>query len=114
MAVISCPITWDNFPDSKVQGANMGPTWALSAPDGPHVGPINLASRVWSSRSHLFEYAERWHFSDFYYFIFLGDISSHGWMDNENYKVYYTCTALFEIFLAIFLFRIFIDKSLVD
>ena len=27
------------FPDSKVHGANMGPTWVLSAPDGPHVGP---------------------------------------------------------------------------
>ena len=24
----------------------MGPTWVLSAPDGPHVGPINLAIRV--------------------------------------------------------------------
>ena len=24
-------------PDSKVHGANMGPTWVLSAPDGPHV-----------------------------------------------------------------------------
>ena len=23
----------------------MGPTWVLSAPDGPHVGPINLAIR---------------------------------------------------------------------
>ena len=32
-------------PDSKVQGANMGPTWVLSAPDGPHVGPMNLAIR---------------------------------------------------------------------
>ena len=30
-------------PDSKVNGANMGPTWVLSAPDGPHVGPMNLA-----------------------------------------------------------------------
>ena len=29
-------------PDSKVHGANMGPTWVLSAPDGPHVGPMNL------------------------------------------------------------------------
>ena len=28
---------------SKVNGANMGPTWVLSAPDGPHVGPMNLA-----------------------------------------------------------------------
>ena len=34
-------------PDSKVQGANMGPTWVLLAPDGPHVGPMNLAIRVY-------------------------------------------------------------------
>ena len=33
-------------PDNKVHGANMGPTWGLSAPDGPHVGPMNLAIRV--------------------------------------------------------------------
>ena len=33
-------------PDSIVHGANMGPTWVLSAPDGPHIGPINLAIRV--------------------------------------------------------------------
>ena len=32
-------------PDSKVHGANMGPTWVLSGPDGPHVGPMNLAIR---------------------------------------------------------------------
>ena len=31
--------------DSKVHGANMGPTWGLSTPDGPHVGPMNLAIR---------------------------------------------------------------------
>ena len=31
------------LPDSKVHVANMGPTWVLSAPDGPHVGPMNLA-----------------------------------------------------------------------
>ena len=31
-------------PDSKVHGANMGPTWVLSAPDGPHVGPWTLLS----------------------------------------------------------------------
>ena len=35
------------FPDSKVHGANMGPTWVLSAPDGPHVGPMNLAIKDW-------------------------------------------------------------------
>ena len=32
-------------PDSKVHGANMGPTWVLSAQDGLHVGPMNLAIR---------------------------------------------------------------------
>ena len=25
----------------------MGPTWVLSAPDGPHVSPMNLAIRVY-------------------------------------------------------------------
>ena len=40
---------WNDIPDSKVHGANMGPIWVLSAPDGPHVGPTNLAIRdVWS------------------------------------------------------------------
>ena len=34
-----------DIPDSKVRGANMGPTWILSAPDGPHVGPMNLNIR---------------------------------------------------------------------
>ena len=31
--------------DGKVHGANMEPTWVLSAPGGPHVGPMNLAIR---------------------------------------------------------------------
>ena len=30
-------------PDNKAHGDNMGPTWVLSAPDGPHVGLVNLA-----------------------------------------------------------------------
>ena len=34
-----------NTQDNKVHGANMGPTWVLSAPDGPHVGHMNLAIR---------------------------------------------------------------------
>ena len=33
------------FPNSKVPGANMGHTWVLAAPDGPHVGPRNFA--IW-------------------------------------------------------------------
>ena len=34
-----------NTTNSKVRGANMGPTWVLSAPDGPHNGPMNIAIR---------------------------------------------------------------------
>ena len=35
----------NRIPDSKVHGANMGSTWVLSAPDGPHAGPMNFA--IW-------------------------------------------------------------------
>ena len=41
-------------PDSKVHGANMGPAWVLSAPDWPHVGPMNLAIREATSDWLLF------------------------------------------------------------
>ena len=37
--------TYKYFPHSMLLGANMGPTWVLSAPDGSHVGPMNLAIR---------------------------------------------------------------------
>ena len=30
---------------SKVHETNTGPTWVLSAPGGPHIGPMNLAIR---------------------------------------------------------------------
>ena len=33
-------------PYSKVNGANIGPTGVLSVPDGPYVGPMNLAIRM--------------------------------------------------------------------
>ena len=39
-------IEYISIPDSNVHGANMGPTWVLSAPDGPHIGPMNLAIKV--------------------------------------------------------------------
>ena len=42
----NCPSVHPDYPDSKVHGANMGPTWVVSAPDGPHVGSMNLAIRV--------------------------------------------------------------------
>ena len=35
----------DTIPDSKVHGANMGPTWVLSAPGEPHGGLMKLA--IW-------------------------------------------------------------------
>ena len=38
-------LTERHRPDGKVHAANMGPTWVLSAPDGPHVSPMNLA--IW-------------------------------------------------------------------
>ena len=34
-------------PDSKVCGANMGPTWGRQDSGGPHVGHMNLAVWVW-------------------------------------------------------------------
>ena len=34
------------YPDSKVHGANMGPTWVLSASVGPHIGLMNLSIKV--------------------------------------------------------------------
>ena len=40
------PCYLDNMnPDSKVHGANMGPTWGQQDPGGPHVGPMNFA--IW-------------------------------------------------------------------
>ena len=40
--------TWKYHPDSKVHVANMGPTWVLSAPGGPHVGPMSLVIRAYA------------------------------------------------------------------
>ena len=40
------PIISEHYGDSKGKGANMGPTWVLTAPDGPHVGHLKLAIRV--------------------------------------------------------------------
>ena len=40
------------YPDTKIQVAHMGPTWVLSASDGPHVGPMNLAIRVCTTVDH--------------------------------------------------------------
>ena len=45
-----------HIPDSKVHGANMGPTWVLSAPDGPMLAPWTLLSGMittWCYSLHL-------------------------------------------------------------
>ena len=41
-----CTILTETYPDSKVYGTNMRPTWVLSAPDGPHAGPMNLTIKI--------------------------------------------------------------------
>ena len=33
------------IPDSKIHGANVGPTWGRQDPGGPHDGHMNLA--IW-------------------------------------------------------------------
>ena len=40
-SINKCRKHFPGIPDSKVRGANMGPTWVLSAPGVPHVGPEN-------------------------------------------------------------------------
>ena len=42
------------YSDSKVHGTNMGPTWVMSAPDEPHVGPRNLVIRVFTRWWYVF------------------------------------------------------------
>ena len=49
------------YPESKVHGANMGPTWVLSAPDGPHFGPMNLVIRVAAKGNFPYEYDKPLH-----------------------------------------------------
>ena len=46
MGMIRTQTYHSEYTDSKVHVANMGPTWVLSSPGGPHVGPMNLIIRV--------------------------------------------------------------------
>ena len=39
------------YPDNKVHGAIMGPTWGRQDPGGPHVGPMNGAIWVFTALS---------------------------------------------------------------
>ena len=49
------------IPDSKALGANMGPTWVMSAPDGPHVGPMNLAIWLVAGGAMMFDKGVLYH-----------------------------------------------------
>ena len=40
-----------SYPDSKVHGANMGPTCGWQDPSGPHAGPMNFAIWLWSQKT---------------------------------------------------------------
>ena len=59
-----------NSQDNKVHGANMGPTWVLSAPYGPHVGPTNLAIREgWGRPEYLITFANTcWTFLSMWFY----------------------------------------------
>ena len=47
---VQCYSYEENYPDSKIHGANMGPTCVLSVPGGSHVGPMNFAFWICLSR----------------------------------------------------------------
>ena len=49
-----------DYPDSKLHGANMGPTWVLSAPDGPMLSPWTLLSGYLSFKLEI-PILVRWH-----------------------------------------------------
>ena len=36
---------WNDYPDIKAHGANIGPIWGRQDPGGPHVGPMNFV--IW-------------------------------------------------------------------
>ena len=54
----------------------MGPTWVLSAPDGPHVVPMNFAIRVWISLKFI-KPGRRLYVLVAYFFISMSTISSY-------------------------------------
>ena len=65
-----------NTPDSKVHGAYMGPTWVLSALDGPHACPMNLAIRDAISWSNVAQ--------DLRHYMALLGLNALRWCHNEH------------------------------
>ena len=70
------PITLNNInqhhPDSKVHGAFMGPTRVMSAPGGPHGGPMNLQDFKYVST-----YITQWNVCNMAHQIWVGLLAFH-------------------------------------
>ena len=64
-------LTLFHFPDSKIHGANMGPTWVLSSPGGPHDGPMNLAIRVVNEMNYIVPFTKTKGFCSLFYVIWI-------------------------------------------
>ena len=47
-----------DIPNNMIHGANMGPTWVLSAPDGPHIGPMIFA--IWDDLVMVYKVGDLW------------------------------------------------------
>ena len=68
----------------------MGPTWVLSVPDGPHVGPMNLAIRVETHLPQteipgpLFLIMMLWCGNAFHFHMSLTFCKALQWRDNER------------------------------
>ena len=54
------------YPDSNVDGDNMGSIWGRQDPGGPHIGPVNFAIWVvlYGVSSEVFDYSTIAKFAD--------------------------------------------------
>ena len=99
---LGCTIHNADIPDSKVHGANMGPTWVLSAPDGPHVSPMNLA--IWDvvhwNGTNRFQWKLNQNTDTRYKYLFATQIAKtfkltlieHWlWLEISSYTISYAC-----------------------
>ena len=94
--VVSVNNSWTKkFQDNKVHGGNMGPTWVLSSPGGPHVGPMNLAIRailpvIWDTTALLGQHCDVVHVSIWHH-INLHYVNKHDikkWHIDTQFKLF--------------------------
>ena len=78
--VWSPPPTKDH-PDSKIHGANVGPTWGRQDPGEPHAGHRNLA--IWVNRSF-----------DVLFAVILNNLLRNMWIDGELRRINAHVTSL--------------------